>query len=477
MVINLGTYTQIGGRDVVVGGSSNLDTESIVNSLVEARSLTKNILEDDVTILDDEITALATLYSVSSNLQSAVSILRNPAGIDNASDNIFEYRSVYMNSNSSVEANNYLGISVDPGAEITKFDIEINTVAAVQRDRSSLAVTSRTDSLFAADTSFDIDDGSNNLLSTIDIDAGDSLQDIASKINAVNDATGISAYILQVSDNDFRLIIEGDETGTDSAFNLDFSADATVNTALGTISNVDAATNAVFSINGVELTRQTNNIEDALEGVTLSLFEETPDYGLASSTTVSAEVSLNEELIVSAVNQFVTAYNEYRTFVAEQNERDDSGSFVETAVLPRNTTFNSIVRQIDIEVNRIIDGINTEPNELVDIGVSIIDQDATDDSIAVSAVMAVDETLLRNSISTDIDSFRSIFEFTLTDPTGKVEIYDRTNELDVSSMTLDIDKSRGQDDAAIITYTDPDTLEENFIFCRIFKLKRYRNKL
>lgn len=457
--VNLGSFTQIGGQSVAVGGASGLDTESIINSLVEVEELPKLDLEEQVTTTDSEIDALSALRSKIVALQNAVDILRNPPGVNNEANNIFEYRTPFLTSNTTVSASTYVGITVEPGAELTKFEIEIESIAEFQQSRSSVGVSSKDTNLFASDTTFDIDDENNDLLATIEIQAGDTLENVKDKINAQQGATGISAYILQVSDTDFRLVLESDDTGLSNAFNLDFSADATVDTALGSITTAQAAADASFTIGGLSLTRESNTVSDVLENVTLNLFEPTPDFGGASPTVITAEIVQDTELVVAAVDQFVTAYNDYRTFYAEQTQRDEDGLYLEDSVLAQNNSFTSIVRQLDIEVTNSVEGLLDNYNDLTDLGLTIVDQDATDDQIAVSAVLSLNETILRDALNEDPDAFQQIFEFQLIEDTGKVSVFDRTNSLDVSSFTIDIDKTREADDVALVTYTDPDTGE------------------
>ena len=48
MTITLGNFTQVGGRNVAVGGATGLDTESIINALVGAREIPNTALEEQL---------------------------------------------------------------------------------------------------------------------------------------------------------------------------------------------------------------------------------------------------------------------------------------------------------------------------------------------------------------------------------------------------------------------------------------------
>ncbi|MEM7616885.1 MAG: flagellar filament capping protein FliD, partial [Pseudomonadota bacterium] len=458
--VTFGNFTTIGGRNVVVGGESGYDTEAIIGTLVEAESLTLTSLQDDVSVVSDEVTELGNFNSIVTNLQASLDILRNPPGVNNEANNIFEYRNAFLTSNSSVAANSYLGITVDPGANITNFDIEIEKIAAFQQDRSTVAVASKDTSLFASNTSFIINDNTGSPAATIAIDSGDTLENIVAKVNAVQDVTGVSSYIVQVDSNDFRLVFEGDETGTNNSYSLDFSGDTSVSTALGTISNVQAADDASFTIDGLAVTRQSNVVNDLLDDVTLNLFNATPDFGLSTSTTLSVEVSQNTDLIVAAVDQFVTDYNEYREYVAAQTERDpNTGAYTEDAILAQNNSLNSLVRQIDDEVLAAVSGLTGDSNELADIGIVRTNQEASADgqTIAVDGILSVNTTILSNALTSDPNAFRKIFEFDLSDSAGKITSFDRDNNLSIDNFSVDVDITRDAEDAVLISYTDPIT--------------------
>lgn len=466
MTITLGNFTQVGGRNVALGGATGLDTESIINSLVGVREIPKTELEEQIVTADSEIDALATFRSKITTLQGSIDIFRNPPGVNNEVNNIFEYRTAFLTSNTSVSASSYLGITVEPGAGLTKFDVEIQQVAALQQSRSSVGVASKDTSLFASDTTFDIDDNLGGVLSTINVQAGDTLENISDKINASQTSTGVTSYILQVSDSDFRLVLESDQTGLSNAFNLDFTADATVNTALGTITTSQPAANAIFSVGGLTINRESNTVSDVLDKVTLNLFEPTPDFGGASPTTVTVEVNQDQELIVAALNQFATDYNDYRTFYAEQSERDEEGLYLETAILAQNSTLNSLSRQLDIEVTKTVAGLTGDLTELNDLGISLVDQEAGVDQVAVSGILSVNENVLRDALNNDPLAFQKVLEFQLVEETGNIISFDRNNSLGVSAFTIDIDRTRAEEDAALITYVDPVSGETEEYFAR-----------
>lgn len=104
---------------------------------------------------------------------------------------------------------------------------------------------------------------------TITVEAGDTLQTIADKLNAAEDAK-VTATVI-----DNRLVIEGKETGVE----LNFSDSGGVLQALGILKadgkadrpqTIQAPQHARVKVNGIEIERPSNEVE-VVEGVTFTL--------------------------------------------------------------------------------------------------------------------------------------------------------------------------------------------------------------
>jgi len=135
----------------------------------------------------------------------------------------------------------------------------------------------------------------------IDLSA-DSLQDIASAIDALD---GVSATVTsQDVDGEisYRLEIVGD------AGQPTFGDDGNVLVTLGVLQKsfaheVDAAQNANFTIDGTAMTRSSNAVDDALANVQLQLLDVT------GGSDVTVTIQRNPAATASAVESFVTYYN------------------------------------------------------------------------------------------------------------------------------------------------------------------------
>ncbi|MGD9494913.1 MAG: flagellar filament capping protein FliD [Armatimonadota bacterium] len=154
--------------------------------------------------------------------------------------------------------------------------------------------------------------------------AADSLEEIASAIDAVD---GVSATVVaQTVDGAlrYRLQIVGD------AGQPTFADSSNVLVTLGVLAKspmreVSAAQDAVFTIDGVTLTRSTNAVDDALESVQLQLLAETG----ATDVTVTIERDLGAS--AAAVESLVSSYNAVIDLInANQDfdtETEEGGAF------------------------------------------------------------------------------------------------------------------------------------------------------
>lgn len=141
----------------------------------------------------------------------------------------------------------------------------------------------------------------------IDVKAGDTLKTVVDSINDKAEDTGISATIINS-----KIVLTDEKTG---ARDISFSDDVS-----GTLSRLglDGKTavkgeQAVFHINGIKVTRDSNTVKDAVLGLTINL-NKAHAVGEYDTITVSSDT----ERLVKAVQDFVDQYNSTMSFIEEQ---------------------------------------------------------------------------------------------------------------------------------------------------------------
>lgn len=225
--INLGGFSEQNGRTVVTGSSSGgLDTEGLINALTEARRLPAKRLEDRIEQNSALSGAYSELQTLLTSFQDAANFLRNPPGVGNEDENIFEYRTSTIGGNVSGTASNYLNVTAQPGADISSYDITIdqlatfntkvtNTFALADANQQAVGATSADGFAFNAGN---LELGPN--ATVVVLEDGDTLNEVVAKINAVSDTSNVRASIIQVSDGNFRLSLKSTVTGSDQNYPL-----------------------------------------------------------------------------------------------------------------------------------------------------------------------------------------------------------------------------------------------------------------
>lgn len=107
---------------------------------------------------------------------------------------------------------------------------------------------------------------------TVKLADGDtSLNGIAKAINAANG--GVTASVIKSDTGDYRLMLSSKTTGTDSDMTVSVTGDDALNDVIGSaaLNEQVKSQNAVVNVNGIDIIRQSNVINDAMPGVTLTL--------------------------------------------------------------------------------------------------------------------------------------------------------------------------------------------------------------
>jgi flagellar hook-associated protein 2 len=117
---------------------------------------------------------------------------------------------------------------------------------------------------------------------------------------------------------------------------------------------------AKFNLDGVSLTRNTNDISDVLTGVTFDLLQPTP-----SGTTLNVSIGTDTSQITTALQTFVTNYNAFRDQVIAQSAQNSDGTASSSAVLFGDSTMRDIMTQLQQVLGGSVGGMT-----MADLGLS-----------------------------------------------------------------------------------------------------------
>ncbi len=402
-VLNTGNFTVDANGKLQVGGiSSGLDTEAIINGLMTARRLPAVNIETKITTNTTKISSLTDFNTKAANVTTALNALRGNPG---NSTNVFNSKTVSGTtsavSGTPSDVDSLIVATVDSTAQNMSHTITINTLAAAHQIRSD-AFTSTTTAL----STLGVTAGTFTVGGkTVTVSSTDTLLDLRSKIN--NAGAGVTASIVSANATTNYLVLTSNETGTANA--ISFTAGGSLTDELGLTSStgasiknpLTAAANASITVDGISgIVRSTNDIDDVIPGVTLSLLKAEP------GTTITLEVEPDLSAIKTAINNLVTAYNDIRAFQNEQRTAadwndDDTVGDNEFGPLAYDQTLRDIIAQLSELAATSVDGATDGYASLSQIGV-VMKSDYT---------LAIDDTILDSKLLTNVDAIEELFSF------------------------------------------------------------------
>jgi flagellar hook-associated protein 2 len=195
--------------------------------------------------------------------------------------------------------------------------------------------------------------------------------------------TSADATVFLSNTGQYVLSLKSKTTGTAAAFSL---ADNTVAAGI-TKTQYQAAQNAAFKLNGVEFTRASNTVSDAITGITLNLATTT-----ALATPVTLTVSNDSVSARPKLDALVKAYNDlYSLYKSQTASSMDASS---RGVLNSDFGVASMMRQVltglMLPMTNLTGGALAGQTDLSAMGLKLLD----------SGNLAVDDTLLAAASST-----------------------------------------------------------------------------
>ncbi|WP_430468690.1 flagellar filament capping protein FliD [Vreelandella titanicae] len=375
-----------------LGIGSGLDLNGLLDQLQDAEEKKLVPLAARQETQQTKISAYGQLKSALSQFQTAAGALNDSALYESLSTNV---------GGSAITA------AADAEAQPGSYNVTVDTLAT----RGTLAsdgVAAADEAITAADQKLTLNfaDGSTQ---EVDIASGSTLEDIRDTINATEGA-GVNATIVNDGTN-FRLALSSSETGADASI-ADFSFDGTAPFTADTANTLQSGTDAALTVNGIDITSSTNQVEGAIQGVTLNLQEE-------GESTVKVEQDTLK--VREAVTGFVNAYNDLKDKIG------DLTSFNADTSEAGELLGDSVVRTVESRLRSVLGGaVEGEVSILSDIGISHkydselgyskleIDGDKLDDAItnnqeALSTFFAgdTDDAGMAGQINTTVEQLLS----------------------------------------------------------------------
>ncbi|AOG05100.1 flagellar filament capping protein FliD [Bosea sp. RAC05] len=418
------TYTSATSTSATTD-TSDIDWNALIEVAVQAKLSKADTIDLKITANEAKIAAYQELQSLLSDVADAADALRAVSGTSNSGTDVFLDRAAYLTANGDVDASAALSATVEDGSDVGSYDIQILQLAKAHKIAGSTQASKSEDLGLSGVMSLGVVDGE-----AVEVTITDtmSLADIADAINAESEETGVQATVLRVSDSSYRLVLSGVETGETIAASAvsgdDVLASLGVTASDGAFADVlQEAQDAILTLDGITVTRSSNNIDDLLDGVTLHLYQTTQDDpDTDSDVSITLEVGADVSSAKEAIQALVDAYNAFRDFVATQQTLASDGTVAEDAVLFGDGTMRSATLSVYSALTATIDD-----ESMALIGLSF-DSDGT---------LVVDEDTLDNALLDDLDTVKALLSFQMDASSSQLKLLSRGTSVP-ANFTLDI---------------------------------------
>jgi flagellar hook-associated protein 2 len=308
------------GSPITFSGFNNIDFGLILDAVMQQEQAPLRTLQAQQKTLESRAATYRTLAAKLSTFESAVEAL---AGTGSATGR------TATNTNPTI-----VSASASDSAATGLYDVVVDELARAQ---------------VTASTSFPPDPDQTTVAMggalviggvPISVDTPVTLQGLADLINANADVP-VTATVVRAAPSAWQLVLTGKSTGGAGAFTIQNTlsggagvtfADSNGDGVSGDSAddNAVSATDARVRINNVAVQSASNTIENAIQGVTLTLLKKDP------STTATVAITEDLGAATSRVQKLVDAYNDLVKFAEDQNlaaSRGESSSIARDPLL------------------------------------------------------------------------------------------------------------------------------------------------
>jgi len=420
-----------------LGAGSGIDIKTLVTQLTAVeRAPKEQRLDARKENLDAQISGYGQLRSAFDTFKGSLTPLSN--------GDLFNARSATVPNSDVITAN-----KVEAGAQTGSYSIEVQEVAraqtlaiggAAQTDpKAALGASGSMTIRFGAWTDADgnaqpFAANDDRTALTLNVSNTDSLEDIANKINAAD--SGVQAAVIKVDDQ-YQLTLTAD-SGRNNAMEI-----STSGTNLEAFSFKDGALNAnqtqaaqdaQLKINGLAVTRESNEIDDLIEG-----FSFTVNKKGTAGESLNFSITADKTAADQAIRDFVEAYNSFQKTTQELvgYTRDEDDNLVRGG-LAGDSTARTMINRLREQIGGILPGAQGGFTALTNLGIRT-ERDGS---------LTINETDFKNAFDNNFDLLEGLFASKMSSTNSAVEVKAGTFASRAVAGTYDVeitqDPTRGQ---------------------------------
>ncbi|WP_289028051.1 flagellar filament capping protein FliD [uncultured Paraglaciecola sp.] len=444
-----------------LGVGSGLDLEGLVTQLLQAESEPKTAaLDAREESVEAEISAIGQLKSKLEDFQDSLDDLRSETNlkgreptINNPSSDIEPFTAEA--SNSALEGD---------------YQITVTQLASGSRietaDAADGGFSSTSDSVLSTGTgslTFKIDATSDAF--TIDLSAGDSLEDLRNAINNSDDNFGVTASIITTgtADGGSKLVFTSDVTGDGNDLVIVNDNDiaeldrvSTTNSleTIDYLSPVSSAQNSKATIDGIDVESESDEFENVIENVSFTV-SELSELAADGVTYQASKLSIgfDTEQVKENIQAFVDNYNALKSEIDILTNYGESDLEEDGALAG-----DSLVRGIQTGLANILFSSvdSSDLGTIYQIGIEYTDDGELEISSTDNIGLGSGEDRLTDALDDNFDEIAALF----TDEENgiAVRLYDFVEEYTNYSGLLKTREDTAKDQREQI-YDDRETLE------------------
>lgn len=389
------------------GLGSGLKINDIVEAIIDAEKVpVKSKIDRDAALATAQISAFGSINSALSTFKDSYKYLSKTSTFSAVS---------ISSSDESV-----LTAKAGVGAQTGVFNIEVKEKAQAQT-LASASFTSPNDQLGttgelkirfgsydAAGTTFSVNPDAT--IQIIPIDAtNNTLSTFRDSINA-DEKNGMSATIIN-DGSGYRLVLSSENTGENYAMEIVATIDDADNDTSDNLAGLSRlvynatdknmtetveAKNAEIVMNGITITRDSNEIDSVITGVTINLLDTKP------GENIRLNINSDTSTVESEIKAFVENYNTLITQLNEFTKVDSSNG--EKGVLVGDATIRSIENQLRGILNNRLDHLPGSIKSFANLGIFTNRSDGTLEINETNSALPKFSDVLKNNI-TDVADF------------------------------------------------------------------------
>lgn len=423
------------------GVTTGLQTDSLIKAIMQQEGLPVQRLKERYNANTQRSAALNSMRTGMSSLATSMAQLFDKFGA----------RTV-----SSTESNGTYATATASGATSGSYEVKVTSVATKGQLAPTLSGGVPTN-LAVADPSAPIlvtgsgeftVQGTDGVTKSFTL-TNNSLNGLRDAINA--SGAGVTASVINsgTGDNPYQLVITAKETGTGTTggvVKLATANDTTVVASLGitnsglTSTGTGIAKDAVFSVNGIELTRQTNIVKDAVDGVTFTLKK-----GDASNAT-TLTVAQDKAGITSAMQDVLTKFNAIlKTYKdASTITRDTETGETTSGPLAGDVVAKSVLSQMRTALGGTPEGLpgTATFKSAAELGIKT----------NVDGTLSLDTKVFQEALDKDPEAVKKVFSFSGSSTNGAVSFTSGTSATATGSVDFSVTYGVGGAVTGSLTY-------------------------